>query len=766
MITRINGLNRNLNLTNEGYRSKMCASETRNAGQFSVSFHDETTGLFGSAPENLLACLKYAGVEKYFSRLLFNEGRCYSLNRDTCSRTLFMQSPKTSVFSGVHVYKGADIVVPGEEERVRSSKLSSSIVIQPFIGSLKERTLLQGISNLTHGALRVPKGKAEEEEEVRMIKTYPNEGEPMVLGAFFTNKQILYLPSTGSGAAELWLGYKWQQLMEIIGLEPLEEPVFDWTEAKLLSFHGDDEDLLKDIREDDVVRKPIRVTVGADPEYEVCRKDESEPVPANSIISDRTDRLGVDGEGDQAEIRPTASNKPRSVVADIRNIMGEFQSKHSEFILSVRGDKYPLGGHIHIGVGQSWHPPENLKKMLDDFLGRHTNELTGHGRLDRSYGFLSDARSKLWGFEYRTPSATIFAKPRMAYISMKIAKNLTESFINRRTIEYNSPTPRREDYKRIAGLSDEEYDYFWNFIKEWDTDFGESLVAFWAPKVKEPPRLLGKVRFSDDWANIIKRDFETQVLKMLRELYKKKEDNECPTIEFYGLKQERGLVSSIPVDGWSQEYNLPKAVVYSNRFGGYRIAIGLPFTFRTDEDVFEDKNKEVVEAVKKFLKEFKKEPDKVKQDYNELIHHAEPSQMVESSRSAGVTVVYSYNGINNQNTSLAALGERLPEINTREYQDADVGLVREDEVVLIDGAVVVSEENGIRPTNLGLVRPHIARLEDVNRRTAFDCPYVISLSDDGPNYFVTGSQLRYLNGRENETHNANTNGNVSAMHYE
>lgn len=171
-----------------------------------------------------------------------------------------------------------------------------------------------------------------------------------------------------------------------------------------------------------------KVKLGADPEFLIFDKN-GEVIVASSVISGQR-RLGVDGNHDIAELRPSPSENPEEVVGDIRRVLQRWWSNNPELAeytwragaygKSADGRAYPIGGHIHIGLAK-WDkkyaslgtivPLETnfvalLSLYCDTFLTppvllleKRENLLS---RLSCGYGKFSEVRGQPHGYEYRT----------------------------------------------------------------------------------------------------------------------------------------------------------------------------------------------------------------------------------------------------------------------------------------------------------------------------------------------------------------------------
>ena len=236
--------------------------------------------------------------------------------------------------------------------------------------------------------------------------------------------------------------------------------------------------------------------------------------------------------------------------------------------MTDRGDDYPLGGHIHIGVGINYNPHSKLIELLDDFIGRPTLRLSGAARED--YRELSQVRSQPHGFEYRTCPAAVFQNPAASCIVMKLAKNLTKKFVTEQEMTYrNSPTI--EDYINVGGLSRSQATYFWNFCR---TSFkpAESIVAAWrikkAPITFYVPTLVFKDVWSEEAKSIIQRILSSENIKFKKQI----------TIEYYGLKERRGT-NLCTIGTWSTSRHPPTKETWVSPTS---VRIGLSFDRRNN----------------------------------------------------------------------------------------------------------------------------------------------------------------------------------------
>jgi len=310
------------------------------------------------------------------------------------------------------------------------------------------------------------------------------------------------------------------------------------------------------------------ITVGCDPEFEVVNLENNEIINAEEVIKGNTStKIGVDGSGDQVEVRPDAGT-PIQVTQNIRNLIKKFSVDYPNYDLTDRGDDYPLGGHIHIGVGMNYEPPSKLVELFDDFIGRPTLRLSGEARSD--YRELGQVRVQPHGFEYRTCPAATFQNAAISCIIMKLAKNLTRKFIDEQEMTYRN-NPTIEDYIRVGGLSKSQATYYWNFCR---TSFkpAESIVAAWRIK-KVPvefyePTLVFKDSWNPEAKALIQRMLTRGNIKFRQQFI----------IEYYGLKERRGT-NLCTIGTWSTSRHSAVKDAWPN---STTVRIGLSFDRRNN----------------------------------------------------------------------------------------------------------------------------------------------------------------------------------------
>lgn len=253
-----------------------------------------------------------------------------------------------------------------------------------------------------------------------------------------------------------------------------------------------------------------KITIGCDPEFEltlnqtivrvrgdlynqtwepsvpgidsISWKSRIAPHIKRTISNTLNSSIGADGAGSQVEMRPSPAETPEQLVENVRVLMAEVNDLGTRLAnynvtlgLSSEGDKFPLGGHIHIGLERTrvsygsnnhhsrtsmWkethptliHRPITLENILsalgytdrssgspispsdksvlvglfDAYLGKHCAALNGTAR--GSYATVGACRDKQYGLEYRTLPAAVFNNPRIAFIVCSVVKQLTERY--------------------------------------------------------------------------------------------------------------------------------------------------------------------------------------------------------------------------------------------------------------------------------------------------------------------------------------------------
>ncbi len=332
-----------------------------------------------------------------------------------------------------------------------------------------------------------------------------------------------YVPTLNSWVAGEWswhidyvnvvTRYVFPQFVSALNLEPCPESI------------------AAELRRNNKVPTKISVTLGADPEFEVVRNGWVVRADTNLMLSNpMQSEIGQDGACAQLEFRPKPG-KPREVIKNIRTLVKRFAAEYPNYDLTDAGNNYPLGGHIHVGIGKIANVPSGLVSMLDDFVGKPTIEMSGKAR--ETYKSLGAVRVQPHGFEYRSTPSAVFQEPRICYITLKLVENICSKFFNAETMKYNDK-PTLNDYMTIGGLTKPQATYFMKFCRNYE--HSKSVRASWkvepAP-IREEEALKVRVIFRDDWETSNKVRITTALENGLN-------IDEPFTITLYGLREERG----------------------------------------------------------------------------------------------------------------------------------------------------------------------------------------------------------------------------------
>jgi len=327
-----------------------------------------------------------------------------------------------------------------------------------------------------------------------------------------------------------------------------------------------------------------RITVGADPEFELYNGEKIQN--AYNAISTRNNEygeVGRDGADYQVELRPHYGNHI-TVVRNFKNLLKLFKKSYPDYDLLTKGDVYPLGGHIHFNIP----PTEDFVGMLDDFLGEKLLKLSGKARGD--YCKLHAYRSQPWGFEYRTLPSIIFNDPKIAKIVLKIARNLAEIYVNRvKEITYEVPVTFVY-YKKYCKLTEEEFDYFNQYIEGNIKDF--NIIANWKIRKNLKSRII--VNFRDEWNSNVKKYF-TEHLDKLR-------PRKSINLTLFGLRKDRGnVVYGIKLHHFK---TLPPNTFNFQSKNENTLIIGIPWKMRMEITENTDK---LINKIKKEIRKISKE---------------------------------------------------------------------------------------------------------------------------------------------------------------
>jgi len=337
------------------------------------------------------------------------------------------------------------------------------------------------------------------------------------------------------------------------------------------------------------------LTLGGDPEFEVIYDGEVVPASDLSIFrdGDLDHPIGTDGASHTAELRPDPACSPEEYVENFLALLEEVKS--ANVLLSVQGDTYALGGHIHIGSSNDLvvqvlkNEVERFVEVLDDFVGRVL--LPTSGRARGSYARLGEYELKPYGWEYRTPPSSFYADIEMVRITFKLTKGLVEELLQKGEISYEvleDGRAKKEEHLRF--LTPEETEYFLAFPEKW----AKGEIPPFVPMRDIPPVLFV---FRDEWAD----DNAWVFKKALKELPVKRPVK----LVLYGLAQRRGDVFAIPTatEEWRLKEEFPKAPFIEGAIP--EVWVGVPYRFRRVEEISDTLLEEFVGWVEEYLAQLK-----------------------------------------------------------------------------------------------------------------------------------------------------------------
>uniref|UniRef100_A0A7C5SXM7 Uncharacterized protein n=1 Tax=Thermocrinis ruber TaxID=75906 RepID=A0A7C5SXM7_9AQUI len=333
------------------------------------------------------------------------------------------------------------------------------------------------------------------------------------------------------------------------------------------------------------------ITLGGDPEFEVYVDGELVPANRLSIFSKGGlyGAVGTDGASSTAELRPSPAYSPKEYVENFLALVRRVSRRG--ILLSVKGDTYALGGHIHVGSSDQAvvkvlkDEVESFVRVLDDFVGRVL--LPTSGRARGGYARLGAYELKRYGWEYRTPPSSFYADLKMVRIVYKLVKGLVEALLREGELIYETlgdGRARKEEYFRF--LTKWETEYFLSFPQRWER--GEVIPFVLTRGV---PRVF--FTFRDEWDDDKRRVFKDA----LRSLPVKRPVR----LVLYGLAERRGEYFAIPTapEDWVLREEFPKEPFIDGALP--EVWVGIPYRFRRVEVIPPDLLKELVSWVEEYL---------------------------------------------------------------------------------------------------------------------------------------------------------------------
>ena len=260
-------------------------------------------------------------------------------------------------------------------------------------------------------------------------------------------------------------------------------------------------------------------------------------------------------------MRPSPDANPDAVIENIHALLNEFATRFGRD-LNPRGDEYPCGGHIHVGIlvrgGFPYgYSPRKTVSVLDAFIGIPTRSLNGCARGD--YAYLGSYENKEYGFEYRTPPAAIFADKVVLRQVLDIVQRVAFAVLTNGLTYHTDPVSRaatRESYEELLGYMPEA------FLAVCDAGVSvvpETMMAAWMVTIPDVAAattedagyqlLDGRIRFAsgtnvyvnDTWDSRATVIFSRAIAAEIGEV-----ENIDPNIYYslFGIREDHGCVVS------------------------------------------------------------------------------------------------------------------------------------------------------------------------------------------------------------------------------
>jgi hypothetical protein len=339
-----------------------------------------------------------------------------------------------------------------------------------------------------------------------------------------------------------------------------------------------------------LIVKP-NITLGADPELEFVDQDThfvlncseagiQDKIPMNP--GGTIGRIGRDGSGAQREIRPEPSSTPEGLVENIGKLIEAALDEQ----WSLKGEKYSLGGHIHIGgITES----RDFIKLLDYYLAP-LSVLNAVSRINSSYGKSGDYRKQPYGLEYRVPPAGWLASKKLATITLKIVKLVADKHYSGEDIELTDNLNR--DLTTL-GLSMDEVVTFFTEIKSFENNgLPDNIQKAWG--YKNPSKF--SLEFRDGWAEDVKKYINDLVINMA------KEEDLGGRVVLYGLDAARGNVFSL-VMAHMNGIDMPETYGFMPplKQGAGVNHVGIPASIRSSSNEAKRMNEVVLEVIRRTI---------------------------------------------------------------------------------------------------------------------------------------------------------------------
>jgi len=334
--------------------------------------------------------------------------------------------------------------------------------------------------------------------------------------------------------------------------------------------------------------KPI-ITLGADPELEYIDPDTKQVLHCGEAgIQDRVlmsngsgqGRIGKDGSQAQREIRPEPATTPEGLIDNIDKLIKEAMDEQ----WSMKGDRWSLGGHIHVGGIQESRGYINL---LDHYLAPLA-ALNSAARASSSYGKPGDYRRQEYGIEYRAPPVGWLASKKLAYLTLKIVKLAAEKHYLGEDIELTDDLNR--DLTSLGLSMEEVVDFFAEINTFKEKGLPDDMKVAWGHKIL--PKFV--VEFRDSWSS----DVKDYIKKFINDVAKEEELG--GRVVLYGLSSDRGNCFSVTM-AHMQGIDMPDNYGFMPplKSGAGINHVGMPASIRSSLSEAKKMKEIVIEVIKR-----------------------------------------------------------------------------------------------------------------------------------------------------------------------
>ncbi len=236
--------------------------------------------------------------------------------------------------------------------------------------------------------------------------------------------------------------------------------------------------------------------IGMDVEFEV--KDKEGKV---IYVDDKMAKgYSIGHDSGVLELRPEPAKDPQELVENLRKLIENFHKTHPELVLSSKGQKYPLGGHLHFSFTlENWKEKgESFFKTCEYAIGDSfwlSEELRRNEDLWNDIGYYQ-VQAKT--FEYKKSASAIAYHPEFLSLTLKLASYWIEREI-----------PQDQDLiTKLSPLTEQERSrYLYLFHAYKSNELSNKIVDFWLYNAQVPePKLKIDFHLQKSWDEEVKED--------------------------------------------------------------------------------------------------------------------------------------------------------------------------------------------------------------------------------------------------------------------